>query len=692
MSDGTNNTPGGVGAGGPVADSDLVSASTSASASASAPTATPSAVADSPAAQKASAVKDKNCPYCGQAFTSSSLGRHLDLYIKERNPKPPDGIHDVEAIRRMRESITRRQPRGSLARRDTSNPGTPSALSGKSPAAIPDLAIKPPAIPKEGQFVVDRPNFGGYPFQPSWQVTGVINDIPTTVAGPSSGMGNAWENHARASPTREMSSRAQNHSQRASSRVAHKVQFDAKQRLTDAMDTARAAELALREVLSSIRAAKQHVDMNSLPFDFEPLALDFPALTLQCLQAPPTLFSSTPHPTSNSWSIQPPGPKQYEALQAYFNDEFQKWHVACATATTISAEDLTYPPSETGLPLDMREGVKRAEKAAASLEKQVHEHLQSTYQVWEQLSPQRRNELWVLELARSVGRRQREQEKTKELHHALKQENANLKTQIEQLNRLQQPREFRIVPPATIPIEETFMNYLLSLGASGVRGVGLTVEDRHVDLNTMVSRAIDRWKTVIVSSRGAGMGGQKPLDQTTHTNALGGGPPAMPLCPPAQHGAQHGTQHGAQHGAGPQSHLQIAHGLPAPLVTGPSATTAVSSAADEDNSDEDADAEMDEVDTFTPIVPVTTKAPVPMQSQMELSQMRDRQRGVMGGDTQLTMNGKAGMDRGMGVRRPMPNTASPMGAQRPQPGHINNDEYAGSGNQGVLCSDHMYSM
>lgn len=56
------------------------------------------------------AAKDKECPYCRQAFTSSSLGRHLDLYIKPRNPKKPDGIHDVEEIRRTRGGVTRRQP------------------------------------------------------------------------------------------------------------------------------------------------------------------------------------------------------------------------------------------------------------------------------------------------------------------------------------------------------------------------------------------------------------------------------------------------------------------------------------------------------------------------------------------------------------------------------------------------------
>jgi hypothetical protein len=223
-----------------------------AAASAATPTAA-SSVAESPAAHKTSSTKDRNCPYCGQAFTSSSLGRHLDLYIKEKNPKPPDGIHDVDAIRKMRESITRRQPRNSLARRDTSNPGTPNSSSRKSPG--PDPVIRPPAIPKEGHYVVDHPTIR-YPFQPSWEATGVINDIPTAAGDHESGSSRAWENpRARASPVREPSTRPRN-PPRAPSRAAQKVQFDEKQRLADAIDTARAAELALRELLSSMRAAK----------------------------------------------------------------------------------------------------------------------------------------------------------------------------------------------------------------------------------------------------------------------------------------------------------------------------------------------------------------------------------------------------------------------------------------------------
>jgi len=99
------------------------------------------------------APKDKHCPYCGQSFTSSSLGRHLDLYIKNKNPKAPDGLHNVEEIRKLRSSITRRQPRGGV-RRDSSAPRDSQAGSkrsygtsdgdstiGKSPGTLPKYII-----------------------------------------------------------------------------------------------------------------------------------------------------------------------------------------------------------------------------------------------------------------------------------------------------------------------------------------------------------------------------------------------------------------------------------------------------------------------------------------------------------------------------------------------------------------------
>lgn len=180
-------------------------------------------------------------------------------------------------------------------------------------------------------------------------------------------------------------------------------------------------------------------------------------------------------------------------------------------------EELTYPPSQAAtFQENTRDSVQKAERAAESLERQVTEHLTSAFSVWQQLSPQRRQELWILELARSVGRKQKEVDKLKETQHSLEQENTNLKSQIDHLNRLQQPREFKVANPMTWSMSQKMIQLAAESGVSGRRVVGLNMDDRHSDLNTVVSSAIDRWKNVIVSSRATGgLAAQRPLDSSS---------------------------------------------------------------------------------------------------------------------------------------------------------------------------------
>lgn len=96
------------------------------------------------------APKDRCCPYCGQSFTSSSLGRHLDLYIKDKNPKAPDGLHNVDEIRKLRGSITRRQPRRGT-RRGSSAPRDSQAGSKRSSGAsdAESITTRSPGTPTE---------------------------------------------------------------------------------------------------------------------------------------------------------------------------------------------------------------------------------------------------------------------------------------------------------------------------------------------------------------------------------------------------------------------------------------------------------------------------------------------------------------------------------------------------------------
>lgn len=252
-----------------------------------------------------------------------------------------------------------------------------------------------------------------------------------------------------------------------------------------------------------------------MPFDFNPLSLDFPALCLQCLEPPPTLFSSTQHPTSTSWSITPPGDQQHEGLALYFEEEFRKWKTACSATTTTIMDEVTHPPAQSVVQHENSTHlVQKAEEAANNLQRQVTEHLASAFYVWSQLPISRQQELWILEMARNVGRKQKQVKNLKEAQHSLKQENTNLKSQIDHLNRQQQPREFKMVPPMTMKVDERLLELWTEAGVEGRPAPGLNLEDRHSDLNTVVSGAIERWKSVIVSARAArGLNAQRSLDQ-----------------------------------------------------------------------------------------------------------------------------------------------------------------------------------
>ena len=212
------------------------------------------------------APKDKACPFCSQKFTSSSLGRHLDLYIRPKNAKLADGVHDVDRIRRMRNGITRRQPRSNLkAKRDSdvaaetptpaSAPATTTRWESKvheeggersarltewtsrterdeglaSPAAWSESIPRPPN--EKLKVLLNTVN---------WQGTGVINNIPTQDAERPSGYASSVPPLSRAESS------------------VHRDRPDSEHLALSAEESevGRAAQLALREVLDSIEAAR----------------------------------------------------------------------------------------------------------------------------------------------------------------------------------------------------------------------------------------------------------------------------------------------------------------------------------------------------------------------------------------------------------------------------------------------------
>lgn len=179
---------------------------------------------------KSPATKDKNCPFCNAPFTSSSLGRHLDLYIKEKNPKAPDDVHDVEEIRKLRGGVTRRQPRTSAAMREGSTPSSskPTSMRDQRSPSVPVLFNGAAHADASAKSPLNRAK---------WGVAGVVSDLPPRLNG--------------GEPATQLAKRRSDRRN-----VSPKENFVRKQDTLEERDRGRAAELALKELLANVQAAK----------------------------------------------------------------------------------------------------------------------------------------------------------------------------------------------------------------------------------------------------------------------------------------------------------------------------------------------------------------------------------------------------------------------------------------------------
>jgi hypothetical protein len=378
---------------------------------------------------------------------------------------------------------------------------------------------------------------------------------------------------------------------------------------------------------------RQRIEGPSI-FDYDPLSLDFPALTLQCLPPPPTLFQSTPVPNSTSWSILPPDERQYQALCAHFASEFNRWRVSCQIATTVPRDDLSYPPPASLFGLNYDDPSEQAQRAMASsteLEAKVSEHLHSVFAHWTSLGPSKRSEIWTLELARSVGRKSEENQKIKREKEFAIQEIEHLKSQVDELSRLQHPREFKIVPPSTVPIDGDFMAHLAQMGITAP-SIGFSPMDRSVHLDTAIERVIGRWKVVVREARGGGgMAGQRSLSGDSTASASLPPPLSLPSAKSTSTPISPGNN------ASTAQTPTINMSMDQPERTNSTLTDNTMDAdAMGSDADADADADMEEDDSFVEM----SDAP---QSQPPATNFR-----LANGNTNSGANGNGGSGNGSG--------------------------------------------
>lgn len=406
--------------------------------------------------------KDRSCPFCGQAFTSSSLGRHLDLYIRPRNPKPPDGVHDVHEIRKIRGSITRRQPRtssktagnkDSVSRRNSSGWSSQAATKAvKGEKTVTDTT------PVESPVITKETSMHNWSFNaPNWQATGVINDLPARAPSRA-------QNGTPVGQPRRMQEMRQDSNGKRIQRPEYVS--DDMWKLQETAEVGRAAEMALREVLGSLEAAKKRVEPTKLFDGLDVCQLSFPGLCLALLQPPPTLFSSTPFPAAHTWSLSPPGAKQKDTLFRRLTEE----------TTRVLSEDPNNMPESRIFGYNV--------------------HLQGAWEHWQLLTEDDRLASWNLELSRAFVREREKNQKLEMELEVSRQRARHLEAEYDRLSKCQLPRESLLRPPNTMPVSSAVMREMQS---TDTKSGGLEVD---YDADAL----INKWKTAVKATTRAGRG------------------------------------------------------------------------------------------------------------------------------------------------------------------------------------------
>ena len=400
---------------------------------------TPEAEAVDSPQTKAGADKDRECPFCNTRFTSSSLGRHLDLYIREKNPKAPDGVHDVEEIRKLRGNVTRRQARTASIKREGSTP------SSSKPTSLHDQRS-----PSASTTALARSQRNGGPpkmttNKPDWTSTGVINDLPTKL-----GDGRPATRNPRVT----------------SRRTSVKEELGRKEVALAERDRARAAEYALREVLSSVKAAKYDLVKHpspwvyllipcvvssmrahpQSPFDFNLFNLSFPAMCLRCLSTPPTLSFGSTFSRERSWSIDPPTMYHLEALRRWLDNKLRDWRIRRKALGLVRDADQGASNGHD----DQAPRWSMYDPEADEYETRCIKHLDDAFQDWQNRPELEKHELWHSECVTALTQEQDRHRETRNRMERLEREVQSLQAELNERNFNEAPSTFPLSQQAAL--------------------------------------------------------------------------------------------------------------------------------------------------------------------------------------------------------------------------------------------------
>lgn len=128
-------------------------------------------------------------------------------------------------------------------------------------------------------------------------------------------------------------------------------------------------------------------------------------------------------------------------------------------------------------------------------------HLRDAFQAWKALPEKQKQEAWRTEALRAYTREQEKRHEADARLQRVEQEVQHLRAQVAQLSKCQQPREFVLFPPTTLPLPTDIAKAASETAARS----GFDTADWDYD------RLVAKWKSRLRGDRNNRLGGQQPL-------------------------------------------------------------------------------------------------------------------------------------------------------------------------------------
>lgn len=183
---------------------------------------------------------------------------------------------------------------------------------------------------------------------------------------------------------------------------------------------------------------------------------------LKCLSPPPALLSEAPTLHDASWTLDPPGTSDYEALRGCLHDKLHDWR--------RRRENLQFGMNGSQNPISAQTPISAdnspTHNPTHNEEALYYEHLSKAYHKWVELSAQAREQQWHQECAKAYAQEQEKHRATARLLEFAEQEIQVLRNQIAQMNSNILPVDFIHFPPSTLPLTRSAMSHLPEANSS----------------------------------------------------------------------------------------------------------------------------------------------------------------------------------------------------------------------------------